>query len=66
MQSWNFIVCNCCVRADYVSGNGFRDDVSGIFIVTLWTSIACEKRVKSGKNRSVCTALCCGCLCDNI
>ena len=31
MQSWNFIVCNCCVRADYVSGNGFRDDVSGIF-----------------------------------
>ena len=23
MQSWNFIVCNCCVRADYVSGNDF-------------------------------------------
>lgn len=51
MQSWNFIVCNCCVRADYVSGNGFRDDVSGIFIVTLWTSIACEKEGKVGEKQ---------------
>ena len=35
------------------------------FIVTLWTSIACEKEGKVGEKTDLYALLCGGCLCDN-